>query len=75
VADSVDIKNKMDSVPLLEWLDDDLENEMFTVVQIRKKKKKQSKLLLELPVDVHPVRSCKRVTHSVYRKNGWTGMS
>jgi hypothetical protein len=31
-----------EEVPLLEWLDDDEENEQYTLVQSRKKKKESS---------------------------------
>jgi hypothetical protein len=38
---------KVASIPLLEWIDDDSENETFTLVQSKKKKKKQVKFSLE----------------------------
>jgi hypothetical protein len=70
VTDSVTIEAELDSVPLLEWLDDDSENEKFTIVQSRKKKKKQVKLCLECLVEEPPIRKSKRLTRSLYRKVG-----
>jgi hypothetical protein len=39
-----------DGVPLLEWLDDNSEAESFTVVQSRKKEKRQIKTPMENPL-------------------------
>jgi hypothetical protein len=57
-------------VPLLEWLDEDSEAESFTIVQSRKKKKKQAQFLLENPVLTLPVRRSQRTAPSIYRSRG-----
>jgi hypothetical protein len=54
----------------LEWLDEDSENEQFTLVMSKKKKKRQKKLMLKNPVGHAPIRRSKRVTPSIYRKVG-----
>jgi hypothetical protein len=69
-VDEVDIINKDSNegnVPLLEWLDDDSKNESFTLVQSKKKKKKQVKFILEHLVGEPPIRRSKRGTPSVYK--------
>jgi hypothetical protein len=69
-VDEVDIINKDSNegnVPLLEWLDDDSKNESFTLVQSKKKKKKQVKFILKHPVGEPPIRRSKRSTPSVYK--------
>jgi hypothetical protein len=59
-----------DDIPLLEWLDDDSEAESFTLVQSKKKKKKQDHLRLEHLV-AHPlIGRSRRSTPSVYRNKG-----
>jgi hypothetical protein len=57
-----------EEVPLLEWLDDDEENEQYTLVQSRKKKKKVLRTHLELPVGEAPVRRSSRATSSLYKR-------
>jgi hypothetical protein len=57
-----------DDVPLLEWLDDDEENEQYTLVQSRKKKKKALRTQVELPVGEIPIRRTSRTTSSLYRR-------
>jgi hypothetical protein len=60
---------KVASIPLLEWIDDDSENETFTLVQSKKKKKKQVKFSLEKSVEKPPIRRSLRTIPSVYRRN------
>jgi hypothetical protein len=57
-----------EEVPLLEWLDDDEENEQYTLAQSRKKKKKVLRTHLELPVGEAPVRRSSRATSSLYKR-------
>jgi hypothetical protein len=59
-----------EEVPLLEWLDDDSENEKCTLVQSKKKKKKQVKLSLEKSVEKPTLRRSQRTAPSVYRRDG-----
>jgi hypothetical protein len=48
-----------DGVPLLEWLDDNSEAESFTVVQSRKKEKRQIKTPMENPLGMTLLRGAK----------------
>jgi hypothetical protein len=59
-----------DGIPLLEWVDDDFENEKFTLVQSKKKKKRHIRFSLENSVEKPPVRRSRRNTPSVYRDIG-----
>jgi hypothetical protein len=54
-------------IPMLEWIDEESEGEQFTLVQSRKKKKKQVHIQLESLVKGEPVRRSKRTAPSVYR--------
>jgi hypothetical protein len=69
VNESETIANK---IPLLQWLDDDSESEQFTLVQSRKKKKRQSVVPLPSLGQVESLRS-KRNGPSVYRTRGGKG--
>jgi hypothetical protein len=55
---------------LLEWIDDDSEAEQFTLVQSKKKKKRQSVHRLEKPIKREPLRRSKRIVPLVYRDKG-----
>lgn len=64
-----------DQVPLLEWINEDSEEENFILVQSRKRKKEQRKLKNSLSVNscrkdnIIPTRTSKRTTPSLYRVN------
>jgi hypothetical protein len=60
------ISNNSD-IPLLEWLDEDCEEEKFALVQSTKKKKKKLRTSLGFTEKEPPIRSC-RTTPSVYRQ-------
>jgi hypothetical protein len=51
-------------------LEDDTEDEKCTLVQSKKKKKKQIKLSLEKLVEKPPLRRSQRTAPSVYRRDG-----
>jgi hypothetical protein len=56
--------------PLLQWLDEDSESEQFTLVQSRKKKKRQSITLLSNQGQAETLRRSKITRPSVYRTRG-----
>jgi hypothetical protein len=68
VPENASIVDNVGNVSLLEWLDEDSENEKITLVQSKKKKKKQVKTMLKHPTCEIPIRRSRRNTPFVYRK-------
>ncbi|TVU05124.1 hypothetical protein EJB05_48275, partial [Eragrostis curvula] len=65
-SDNVSDKNTM----LLEWINEDSEEESFTLVQSRKKKKKSNSPVMRISDRPIPLRRSQRSTPSVYRDKG-----
>jgi hypothetical protein len=57
-------------VPLLEWTEEESESESFTLVQSKKKKKMLVKMKQEKKESKTPLRRSKRMTPSLYRRDG-----
>jgi hypothetical protein len=55
---------------LLEWIEEDFESESFTLIQYRKKKKRQLRKSLKNLGMKDPLRRSSRITPSIYRGKG-----
>jgi hypothetical protein len=73
INEETEVENSMKCIEvgnLLEWIEEDSESESFTLVQSRKKKKRQLRKSLEKLGMKNPLRRSSRITSSIYRGKG-----
>jgi hypothetical protein len=73
INEETEVENSTECVEvgnLLEWIEEDSESESFTLVQSRKKKKRQLRKSLKKSRMENPLRRSSRITPSIYRGKG-----